>query len=58
MRVLLLTNYEKSCNYLVMKKLRSRASYPNIDECNLGDRAPSNKFPSLYILQSLDCSQQ
>ena len=50
MRVLLLTNSEKRCNYLVMKKLRSRASHPNKDEYNLGDKALSGKSHSLHIL--------
>ena len=50
MRVLLLTNCEKRCNYLVMKKLRSRASHPNKDEYSLGDKAPSSKSHSLHIL--------
>ena len=54
MRSLLLTNFEKSCNYLVMKKLESLASYPNKDEYSLGDKAPSSKSPSHHIVV---CSQ-
>ena len=50
MRVLLLTNCEKRYNYLVMKKLRSRASHPNKDEYSLGDKSPSSKYHSLHIL--------
>ena len=50
MRVLLLTNCEKGCNYLVLKKLRSRASHPNKDEYCLGDKALSKKSHSLHIL--------
>ena len=52
MRSLLLTNFEKSCNYLIMKK--SLASYPNKDEYSLGDKAPSSKSPSNNIVV---CSQ-
>ena len=49
MRVLLLTNCEKRCNYC-HEKLRSRASHPNKDEYSLGDKAASSKSRSLHIL--------
>ena len=55
MMLLLLTNCEKRCHYLVMKMLRPRASYPNKDEYSLGDKTQSSKSPSLHILV---CSQQ
>ena len=54
MRVLLLTNCKKMCNYLVMKKLRYCASHPKKGEYSLGNKAPTSTSHSLHIF----CSQQ
>ena len=54
MRVFQLTNCEKRCSYLVMKKLSSCVGHPNKDEYSSGDKAPSSESHSLHIL----CCQQ